>query len=102
MSASLTMGHAPMSAPAAEHPGRPAHPGQHAAPVATVAAGELCVSTPARERLPLAATGLLALLGLVVLVVRELAGPRSALGSARRGPPLGGRGLLLQVCVART
>ncbi|MER0444057.1 hypothetical protein ABR738_05665 [Streptomyces sp. Edi4] len=74
-----------------------------AAPVVTGAHGETCVSTGARERLPLAATGLLALLALVVLVVGKPAGPwSSGLATARRGPPRGGRGLLLQVCVART
>ncbi|MFE3179544.1 hypothetical protein ACFXKR_01405 [Streptomyces violascens] len=73
----------------------------HAAPVTTGMGGELCVSTPARERLPLAAAGLLAALGLVVLVASGLR--RTGLFvAARRGPPLGGRGLLLQVCVART
>ncbi|MCX5384093.1 hypothetical protein [Streptomyces sp. NBC_00083] len=105
------MGHAPMSAPTDGTDGtavagvsavRAGLPGHRVAPVAAGATGELCVSTPARERLPLAATGLLALLGLVVLVGRGLAGPRTALRAARRGPPLGGRGLLLQVCVART
>ncbi|MFF4183479.1 hypothetical protein ACFYZ9_09835 [Streptomyces sp. NPDC001691] len=74
-----------------------------AAPVASGMSGELCVSTPARERLPLGATGLLAALGLVVLVVWGLGGRRAALlRAARRGPPLTGRSLLLQVCVART
>ncbi|KOU42891.1 hypothetical protein [Streptomyces sp. WM6378] len=74
---------------------------QHAAPVVSGMSGELCVSTPARERLPLAAAGLLAVLGLVVLVVSGLR--RTGLfAEARRGPPLSGRGLLLQVCVART
>ncbi|MFI6471051.1 hypothetical protein ACIBL5_12465 [Streptomyces sp. NPDC050516] len=74
---------------------------QHAAPVVSGMGGELCVSTPARERLPLAAAGLLAVLGLVVLVVSALC--RTGLfAEARRGPPLSGRGLLLQVCVART
>ncbi|MFJ8386553.1 hypothetical protein ACIQ9Q_18880 [Streptomyces sp. NPDC094438] len=71
--------------------------------VVTGTGGELCVSTPARDRLPFAATGLLAALGGLVLVVRWLAGCRTGLcGPGRRGPPLGGRGLLLQVCIART
>ncbi|WP_331446511.1 hypothetical protein [Streptomyces xanthochromogenes] len=75
----------------------------HAATVAPPMSGELCVSTPARDRLPAAAVGLCALLGLVVLLVRGLAGRRTtALPAARRGPPLNGRGLLLQVCIART
>ncbi|MFC4960238.1 hypothetical protein ACFPFX_28470 [Streptomyces mauvecolor] len=73
----------------------------HAAPVTTGTGGELCVSTPARERLSPAAAGLLAVLGLVVPVAWGLR--RTGLfAAARRGPPLGGRGLLLQVCVART
>ncbi|MFD7167211.1 hypothetical protein [Streptomyces violascens] len=87
---------APMSTAHADMRGE-----HHAAPVATGMGGELCVSTPARERLPLAAAGLLAALGLVVLVASGLR--RTGLFvAARRGPPLGGRGLLLQVCVART
>lgn len=54
--------------------------------------GELCVSTPARDRLPLPASGLLAGLGLVGLVAWGLAGCPSAMwGPARRGPPAGGR-----------
>ncbi|MET8024680.1 hypothetical protein [Streptomyces avermitilis] len=65
--------------------------------------GELCVSTPARDRTPLPATGLLALLGLVALVAWHPAGRSGVLGMpARRGPPIFGRHLLLQVCVART
>ncbi|MCT9088801.1 hypothetical protein N4G70_07955 [Streptomyces sp. ASQP_92] len=74
----------------------------HAGPVASSMGGELCVSTPARDRLPLAAAGLWAVLGLVV-VVRGLAGRRTALFAvARRGPPRAGRRLLFEVCVART
>ncbi|BAC72490.1 hypothetical protein AQJ43_21915 [Streptomyces avermitilis] len=65
--------------------------------------GELCVSTPARDRTPLPATGLLALLGLVALVAWHPTGRSGVFGEpARRGPPLYGRHLLLQVCVART
>lgn len=74
---------------------------QHATPVVTGTSGELCVSTPARERLPLDAAGLLTVLGLVVLVGRGLR-RAGRFVAARRGPPLSGRGLLLQVCVART
>ncbi|WP_167160206.1 hypothetical protein [Streptomyces sp. MBT27] len=75
----------------------------YAATVAPPTGGELCVSTPARDRLPAAAAGLFALLGLVVLLVWGLAGrPATALMAARRGPPFNGRGLLLQVCIART
>ncbi|MFJ9967456.1 hypothetical protein [Streptomyces avermitilis] len=65
--------------------------------------GELCVSTPARERTPLPATGLLALLGLMTVVAWYLTGRSGVFGEpARRGPPICGRHLLLQVCVART
>ncbi|MFD3931017.1 hypothetical protein [Streptomyces sp. NPDC058614] len=105
---------APVSMPA--HSGHAAAQGEQAgvpavslttATTATTAmtamSGELCVSTPARDRLPLPATGLLAGLGLVGLVVWGLAGRPSAMwGPARRGPPSGGRDFLLQVCVART
>ncbi|MGW7043649.1 hypothetical protein ACWGDT_13240 [Streptomyces avermitilis] len=65
--------------------------------------GELCVSTPARDRTPLPATGLLAFLGLVALVAWHPTGRAGVFGEpARRGPPICGRHLLLQVCVART
>ncbi|MEU9101364.1 hypothetical protein [Streptomyces sp. NPDC048361] len=96
------MGHASMVEDTAMSAVSAERPGHQVAPAATGAAGELCVSTPARERWPLSAAGLLALFGLVVLVVRQLAGPRAAFRAARRGPPRGGRSLLLQVCVART
>ncbi|MGY6021897.1 hypothetical protein [Streptomyces spinosirectus] len=65
--------------------------------------GTLCVSTPAHDRIPLPAPGLLALAGVAALVLWGLARLRAAAGgTGRRGPPAGGRGLLLQVCVART
>lgn len=52
--------------------------------------GELCVSTPARDRLPLPASGLLAGLGLVALVVWGLAGCPSAMwGPAAAGTAIG-------------
>uniref|UniRef100_A0AAU2VEH6 Uncharacterized protein n=1 Tax=Streptomyces sp. NBC_00003 TaxID=2903608 RepID=A0AAU2VEH6_9ACTN len=86
----------PMSTGHADMQGSP-----HGAPVVTGMSGELCVSTPARERLPLDAAGLLAVLGLVVLVGWGLR-RAGRFVAARRGPPLSGRGLLLQVCVART
>ncbi|MGW5200103.1 hypothetical protein [Streptomyces spiralis] len=65
--------------------------------------GAHCVSTPARERVPLPAPGLLAMAGAGVLALRAAAGLRAAVGgTGRRGPPAGGRELLLQVGVART
>jgi hypothetical protein len=84
--------------------------GAHTAPVAsgshaprmsvTGMDGRLCVSTPARGSVPLPAAGLMAL---AVLTGWALTGRRAAMGGfARRGPPGGGRNLLLRVCVART
>ncbi|MEU0603423.1 hypothetical protein ABZ484_35155 [Streptomyces sp. NPDC006393] len=65
--------------------------------------GVLCVSTPAQERVPLPAPGLLAVAGAGALALWTAAGLRAAVGgTGRRGPPAGGRDLLLQVCVART
>ncbi|MER5686202.1 hypothetical protein [Streptomyces sp. NPDC002205] len=79
------------------------HSGAHVDPVMTGMGGELCVSTPARDRLPLPSVGLLSAVGLVPMVVWGLLGARTGMrGPARRGPPFGGRGLLLQVCIART
>lgn len=64
--------------------------------------GELCVSTPAHERVHLPAPGLLAVAGAGVLVLWALIRRAAADGTGRRGPPASGRGLLLQVCIART
>jgi hypothetical protein len=65
--------------------------------------GALCVSTPAHERAPLPAPGLLAVAGAAGLALWTLTRLRAAVGgTGRRGPPDGGRDLLLQVCVART
>lgn len=65
--------------------------------------GTLCVSTPAHERTPLPAPGLLAVAGAAVLALGTPAGLRAAAdGTGRRGPPAGGRDLLRQVCIART
>ncbi|WP_406404989.1 hypothetical protein [Streptomyces sp. NBC_01643] len=63
--------------------------------------GAMCVSTPARDRIPLPTGGLLAV---AVLAATFLAGRPLALGrTGRRGPPPpGGRSLLLTVCIART
>lgn len=63
--------------------------------------GTLCVATPAEQRIPLPVaplTGLFALAALAFWAVHRAWRPG---GTGRRGPP-GGRGLLLQVCVART
>ncbi|MFI6686425.1 hypothetical protein [Streptomyces sp. NPDC050485] len=62
--------------------------------------GTLCVSTPARDRLPLPAPALAVPAALTALV--WAARPSSPARTGRRGPPTGGRGLLLQVCIART
>ncbi|MFE7795113.1 hypothetical protein [Streptomyces sp. NPDC057460] len=64
--------------------------------------GAMCVSTPARDRIPLPTGGLLAVVA--VLAATFLAGRPPALGrTGRRGPPPpGGRSLLLTVCIART
>ncbi|WP_330460326.1 hypothetical protein OIB37_27725 [Streptomyces sp. NBC_00820] len=65
--------------------------------------GELCVSTPAHERFPVPGPRLLAVAEGAVPAAWAAAPPRAAMGRAAwRGPPPGGRDLLLQVCVART
>ncbi|MET7313339.1 hypothetical protein ACWD7C_24070 [Streptomyces sp. NPDC005134] len=64
--------------------------------------GAMCVSTPARHRIPLPTGGLLAVVA--VLAAAFLAVRPPAFGrTGRRGPPPpGGRSLLLTVCIART
>ncbi|MFE7326920.1 hypothetical protein ACFU8W_18340 [Streptomyces sp. NPDC057565] len=63
--------------------------------------GVQCVSTPAHERNPLPTAGLYAAGALPAAWFP--AGLRAATGwTRRRGPPAGGRDLLIQVCVART
>ncbi|MER5382978.1 hypothetical protein ABT040_22300 [Streptomyces sp. NPDC002688] len=65
--------------------------------------GVLCVSTLASKRIPLPAPGLFAVAAIAALAVWMPAGLRAAVGRmGRRGPPSGGRDLLLQVCIART
>ncbi|MEU3522102.1 hypothetical protein ABZ770_43930 [Streptomyces sp. NPDC006654] len=65
--------------------------------------GSLCVSTAAHERTHLPAPGLLGVAGAAVFAPWLLARLRVAAGgTGRRGPPGGGRDLLLQVCIART
>ncbi|MFD5583629.1 hypothetical protein ACFWII_07475 [Streptomyces sp. NPDC127063] len=103
MAASMTGGH-DAAAPHATHA-----PGAHGAGPAVRAAdasgmaGALCVSTPAHERTHLPAPGLLGLAGAAVFAPWVLGRLRAAAGgTGRRGPPGGGRDLLLQVCTART
>lgn len=64
--------------------------------------GSLCVATPAEQRIPLPVAPLIALFALAApaawAAVHRAWRPG---GTGRRGPP-GGRGLLLQVCIART
>ncbi|WP_406385807.1 hypothetical protein [Streptomyces sp. NBC_01618] len=94
----------PMSmATGAAHTAHTAVPEEHSIPRVDAAVtgmnGESCVSTHARDRL----LPLLMALGLVILAVWVLGRLRPAVrGPARRGPPLAGSELLLQVCVART
>ncbi|MFI7406460.1 hypothetical protein ACIBW9_39355 [Streptomyces sp. NPDC049541] len=62
--------------------------------------GALCLATPPRSAIPLPPLAVAALvLPAAVLLPRA---PRAYLGTRRRGPPLGGRELLLQACIART
>ncbi|MFB7715788.1 hypothetical protein, partial [Streptomyces sp. NPDC056105] len=88
----------PVHAPAAHDPGpavrAAAPPGEP---------GALCVSTPAHERIPLPAPGMLTLAGTAALALWTLLRLRAAVGGTwRRGPPEGGRDLLMKVCIART
>ncbi|MEV6209474.1 hypothetical protein [Kitasatospora sp. NPDC051914] len=70
---------------------------------ATTHSGAACLSTPAHGRVTLAAPPQVAVLALVLLAgTGALACAAGAAGLRRRGPPGGGRPLLLQVCVART
>ncbi|WP_020140641.1 hypothetical protein [Streptomyces sp. 351MFTsu5.1] len=65
--------------------------------------GSLCVSTPAHERIPLPAPGLIDVAGAAALTPWMLTRLRAAASrTGRRGPPDSGRDLLLQVCIART
>ncbi|MET7288684.1 hypothetical protein [Streptomyces sp. NPDC005573] len=65
--------------------------------------GELCVSTRAHDRVPLPDPRPLPVSSGGPSAVRGCVPPREAMGRAGwRGPPSGGRDLLLQVCVART
>ncbi|MEY9964271.1 hypothetical protein ABIA33_002313 [Streptacidiphilus sp. MAP12-16] len=67
------------------------------------AAGALCVSTPARDHLPLLPTTLAALAVLILLGgITGSSGREAAFGTRWRGPPTAGRQILLRVCIART
>ncbi|MEH0580479.1 MULTISPECIES: hypothetical protein [Streptomyces] len=99
----MTSGHDTAALPAAHAPA--GHTPGSAARAADVSGipGALCVSTPAHERTPLPVPGLLAVAGAAVLALWTLTRLRAATGGrGRRGPPDGGRDLLLQVCIART
>ncbi|MDT0453405.1 DUF6153 family protein [Streptomyces hesseae] len=64
--------------------------------------GTLCVATAARDRFPLPTIWLLAAAAFAGLAAWGLVRRRMAAGGAgRRGPPDGGRALLLRKCVAR-
>ncbi|MEV0915746.1 hypothetical protein AB0I93_15960 [Streptomyces sp. NPDC049967] len=78
------------------------HTGVQHASGASQMDGAVCVSTPARDRTPLPSSALVAVVA--VLAASLLASRPLLLGrTGRRGPPPpGGRGLLLQVCIART
>ncbi|MEU5313781.1 hypothetical protein [Streptomyces sp. NPDC021562] len=69
---------------------------------ASAMSGTLCVSTAAHERIQLPAPGLLGVAGAAVFAPWVPALRVTAGGTGRRGPPGGGRDLLLQVCIART
>ncbi|MDN3061242.1 hypothetical protein PH213_43495 [Streptomyces sp. SRF1] len=79
----------------------------HGAPAAQAADsagmhGELCLSTPAQERLPLPAPALLAVTAAVMAGWSPAAWRAATSQARRRGPPAGGRDLLTRVCIART
>ncbi|RFC78437.1 hypothetical protein DXZ75_05370 [Streptomyces sp. AcE210] len=104
--------HGPMSAPAAlsaEHAGTAmastsssgtTHAAAQQASTMSAMGGAICVSTPARDFVPVA--GLMAVVA-VLAVVPAVERPVALGRTGRRGPPTpGGRSLLLQVCIART
>ncbi|WP_354637148.1 hypothetical protein [Kitasatospora camelliae] len=78
--------------------------GPSAVPATTAAhSSTACLSTPAHGRVTLAAPSLLAVLALALLAgAGALGRVPGVAGLRRRGPPHGGRSLLLQVCVSRT
>ncbi|WP_234341717.1 hypothetical protein [Streptomyces sp. NRRL S-646] len=84
-------------APAMHHPG----PALQATGAAGMP-GVLCVATPAHERIPPSAPGLLAVAAVTVPAAWTPARLGALGGSGLRGPPTGGRDHLLQACIART
>ncbi|MET8950507.1 hypothetical protein ACWEO4_04730 [Streptomyces sp. NPDC004393] len=97
-----TGGHDPAAMTTAVPPAHGSAPAVRAADTSGMP-GMLCVSTPAQERTPLPAPGLLAVAGAGGLALWTPARLRAAAaGTGRRGPPDCGRDLLLQVCIART
>ncbi|MEU9123076.1 hypothetical protein AB0C96_24970 [Streptomyces sp. NPDC048506] len=112
--------HGAVPAPAPAHGGHTAH-GDHAAAMAPMAPmatpssphavhqaasgapGTQCVATTVRDRIPLPDVPLLAVVALAGPSARALIGRRVTAGeTGRRGPPGGGRDLLMRVCIART
>lgn len=99
----MTSGHGTAALPTAHAPtGHGPGPAVRAADVSGMP-GALCVSTAAHERTPLPAPSLLAVAGAAGLALWTLTRLRAAAGGrGRRGPPDGGRDLLLRVCIAQT
>ncbi|MFF4805299.1 hypothetical protein ACFY1U_44120 [Streptomyces sp. NPDC001351] len=62
--------------------------------------GALCLATPPRSAIPLPPLAAATLILPVAALLPRA--PRAYTGTRRRGPPLGGRELLLQACIART
>ncbi|MFG2476936.1 hypothetical protein [Streptomyces fagopyri] len=92
--AAATMAHAPD----AHQPGLSARDAG-----ASGMAGVLCVSTQASKRIPLPTPALFVVAAVAASAAWMPAGLRTAVGGrGRRGPPSGGRDLLLQVCITRT
>ncbi|MQY36140.1 hypothetical protein SRB17_41370 [Streptomyces sp. RB17] len=96
-----TMRPAPARTAAHSAPGRPMAAAAEAVPrVDESMRGALCLATAPRSEIPpppIAAVGLV----FPAVVLLPWARPGSD-GTRRRGPPAGGRRLLLQVCIART
>ncbi|MGV4930047.1 hypothetical protein K2224_07725 [Streptomyces sp. BHT-5-2] len=85
---------APMAGTGSAHTGSQVVFGEH---------GAQCVATPVRDRLTLPSPSLLAFAAVVSLCGWALTGRRVIAGEAgRRGPPGGGRAVLLKLGVART